>query len=125
MVLATLTTLFSRRETVPSLDEVPVGEVLLQVIGVSAAGPVDKVEVDIVEAKVLEGGVNALGDTVVPGVVKLGGNPDLLARDTRVPDTLSNLGFVAIGKGTNDGFVRLSSSRLSGKWWLLPTYVSM
>ena len=98
---------------------------LLQVVGVSAAGPVDKVEIDIVEAKVLQRGVNALSDTVVPGVVKLGGNPDLLGRDTRVLDTLSNLGFVAVGKGTDCEMVRLDSSRLFGNWWLLLTYVSM
>lgn len=73
---------------------------LLQVVGVSRAGPVDQVEVDIVEAKALERRVNALGDTVVPGVVKLGGNPDLLTGNARVTDTVTNLGLVAVSQST-------------------------
>ena len=60
----------------------------------------NKVEIDIVETKALERGVNSLRNTLVPGVVKLGGNPDLTARNTRLLDTLSNLGFVTIGKST-------------------------
>lgn len=87
---------------VPSLDEVPVREVLLLVAGVSRAGPVHQVEVDIVGSQGLQGGVNALLDTVVPGVVELGGDPDLAAGNTRVSDALTNLRLVAVGKGTAD-----------------------
>ena len=63
----------------PGLDEVPVGQVLRLVLRVGGAGPVDQVEVHVVGAEVLKGGVNALGHTVVPGVVQLGGEPDLVA----------------------------------------------
>ena len=37
---------------------------------------------------------------MVPGVVELGGNPDLLTRNTRVTDTLTNLGLVAVCQST-------------------------
>jgi hypothetical protein len=40
-----------------------------------------QVEVNIVDAEVLEGGLNAVLDTVVPGVVELGGDPDFATRD--------------------------------------------
>lgn len=83
---------------VPGLDEVPVRQVLLLVIRVRGAGPVHQVEIDIIKTKALEGGVNTLLDTVVPGVVQLGGHPDLFAGNTRLLDTLANLCFVAIGK---------------------------
>lgn len=87
---------------VPGLDEVPVRQVLLLVIRVRGAGPVHQVEIDIIKTKALEGGVNTLLDTVVPGVVELGGDPDLAAGNTRVSDTLANLRLVAVGKGAAD-----------------------
>lgn len=87
-------------ENIPGLDEVPIGKVLLQVVGVSRAGPVDQVEVDIVEAKALERRIDSLRDTVVPGVVELGGNPDLLTGNARVTDTITNLGLVAVSQST-------------------------
>lgn len=34
------------------------------------------------------------------GVVKLGGDPDLLSGNTRVLDTLSNLSLVSVGSGS-------------------------
>ena len=58
----------------------------------------DQVQVDIVQTQALERGVNALGDTLVPGVVQLGGDPDLLARNTGFADTVTNLGLIAIGE---------------------------
>lgn len=70
------------------------------VVGVGGAGPVDEVEVDIVRAETLEGGINTLLHTVVPGVVELGGDPDLATRHTGVSDSGTNFGLVTIGKGT-------------------------
>lgn len=37
---------------------------------------------------------------MVPGVVKLGGDPYLLARDARVPNSLANLRLIPVGKST-------------------------
>ena len=90
----------SPSENIPCLDEVPVGQVLRLVIGIGRAGPVDQVKVDIVQTEVLKRRFNALVDTVVPGVVELGGNPDLLTRNTGVTDTLTNLGLVAVCQST-------------------------
>lgn len=72
----------------------------------------DQIEVDIVKTKALERGVNALLDTVVPGVVQLGGHPDLFTRDTRLLDTLANLCFVAIGKSTVHPLVNICHGEL-------------
>lgn len=101
-VLVCATTAGDQTIGIPSFDVVPVGEVLRLVIGVGRAGPVHQVEVDIVGSQSLERGVNALLDTVVPGVVELGGDPDLAAGNTRVSDTLANLRLVAVGKGAAD-----------------------
>lgn len=84
----------------PGLDEVPVGQVLRQVIGVGGAGPVNQVEVDVIGAEVLEGGIDSLRDALVPGVVQLGGEPDLVAGHTGVLDTGTNLGLVAVGQSS-------------------------
>lgn len=37
---------------------------------------------------------------MVPGVVQLGGDPDLLAWDTRVPNALADLRLVPVGQRT-------------------------
>lgn len=97
----------------PGLDEVPVGKVLRQVVGVGRAGPVHKVQVDVVGAKVLQGRCDSLGDAVVPGVVELGGDPDLATRDTGVLDTGTDLSLVAVGKSTRTGDVSISYTTCS------------
>lgn len=84
----------------PGLDEVPVGKVLRQVIGVSGAGPVNQVEVDVIGVEVLERGINALSHALVPGVVQLGGEPDLVAGHAGVLDTGTDLGLVAVSQGS-------------------------
>lgn len=61
-----------------------------------------QVEVDIVYTQGLERGVDSLLDAAMPGVVELGGDPDLLARNPRVPNTLAYLRLVAICKSTVD-----------------------
>lgn len=86
----------------PGLDEVPVREVLLQVLRVGGRGPVDEVEVDVRNAERLERGGDAILHTVVPGVVQLGGDPDLLSGHTRLLDALTDLALVAVGKGGID-----------------------
>lgn len=101
-------------ELSPGLGEVPVGVVLLEVIGVGGRGPVHEVEVDVVNAEILEGRGDALFHTLVPGVVKLGGDPDLLSRDAGVLDTLANLGLVAVCEGSVDVAVTSEESSLDG-----------
>lgn len=54
---------------------------LLLVIGIRGAGPMHQVEVDIVRVQGLQRGVDSLRNDVVPGVVKLSGDPDLLTGD--------------------------------------------
>lgn len=91
----------------PGLDEVPVRQVLGLVVGVGRAGPVHQVQVDVVDAQVFEGGVDAVLDAVVPGVVQLGGDPDLVAWDAGVLDAGADLGLVAVGQGCVDVAVAL------------------
>lgn len=81
----------------PGLDEVPVRKVLGLVVGVGRAGPVHQVQVDVVDAQIFEGGVDAVLDEVVPGVVQFGGDPDLVARHAGIFDAGADLGFVAVG----------------------------
>jgi hypothetical protein len=61
-----------------------------------------EVQVNVVDAKGLQRAGNALFDALVPWVVELGGDPDLLAGNTRVLDTLANLLLVAVGKSCID-----------------------
>ena len=80
----------------PGLDVVPVIVVLLQVLRNGRRRPVDQVEVDVVSVKRLERGRDALFDALVPRVVKLGGDPDLLTRHAGVLDALAHLVLVAV-----------------------------
>lgn len=96
----------------PGLDEVPVREVLLQVVGVGRAGPVDQVEVNVVHVQILQRGSNALLDTVVPWVVQLGGDPDLIAGHAGILDSSANLGLVAVGQSSVDVAVASEQSIL-------------
>jgi len=100
------------RFVLPCLNEVPVGEVLGLVLGVGRAGPVNKVQVDVVDTEVLERGGNTLLNTVVPGVIELSGEPDLLAGHARVLDTGTDLGLVAVSKGSIDVTVALQQGIL-------------
>lgn len=82
----------------PGVDVVPVGVVLLEVVRVGAGGPVHEVEVDVVGLEVFEGLCNGLGDALVPGVVELGGEPNLLTGDARGNDAVANLFLILVGK---------------------------
>lgn len=55
-----------------------------------------KIEVDVLDAQALQRGLNALVDPLVPRVVELRGDPDLLAGDAGVLDALANFMFVSV-----------------------------
>jgi hypothetical protein len=73
------------------------------VIGICRARPVHKIKIDVFDTKALERRVNSLLNTVMPCVIKLGGDPDLFAGNTRVPDALAYFSFVTVGEGTTIG----------------------
>lgn len=73
-----------------------------------------EVKVDVVGPEILERRGDTLFDALVPGVVKLGGNPDLLTGDTGVLDTESDLSLVAVGKSSVDVTVTSEESGLDG-----------
>jgi hypothetical protein len=50
----------------------------------------------------------------VPGVVQLGGQPDLIARHARRPDALADLLLVAVGEGRVDVAVASTEGSLNG-----------
>ena len=83
-------------QLLPGLDEIPVGKVLLAVVGIGRAGPVHEVEVDVVGAEVAEGRVDACRDAVVPGVVQLGGQEDFRAGDAGFFDAEADFVLVAV-----------------------------
>lgn len=94
------TTARSIAKYIPGLNEVPVGQDLRGVIRVQRRGPVHQEKVDVVRAQGFEGSVNSFGYALVPRVIKLGGDPNLVAGDARVSDTLADLDFIAIRKST-------------------------
>lgn len=96
----------------PGLDEVPIWQVLLQIGGISRAGPVHQVQINVVGAESLQRGIDALLDTLVPWVVELGGQPDVFAGHTRVLDALANLGLISICKSSIDVAVARLQSML-------------
>jgi hypothetical protein len=61
-----------------------------------------QVQVNVVYAKALQGALNTFLNALVPWVVELGGNPDLLTWYTRIFDALADFFFVAIGKSSVD-----------------------
>jgi len=69
-----------------------------------------KVQVNIVDTQRLQRGGNAVFDAVVPWVVQLSRNPDFLARDTGILDSLANLMFIAIRKSSIDMSIPLLQS---------------
>jgi hypothetical protein len=73
-----------------------------------------EVEVNIVDAQALQRAFDALFDALVPRVVELGGDPDLLARYAGVLDALADLVLVAICKRSVDVSVTCLQSRLDG-----------
>ena len=55
-----------------------------------------KVEVDVVHLQALQRAGDALFDNMVPRVVELGGDPDLIARHPRVFDSQANFMLVSV-----------------------------
>lgn len=98
----------------PGIDKIPVVVDLLGVLPVKTGGPVHEVEVDVGGIEVLERGVNGLGDVLVPVVVQLGGEPDLLTGNARGLDALADFLLVAIGIRGVDVSVAGTQSSLDG-----------
>lgn len=59
-----------------------------------------QVKINVIGAEVLERGFNSLRHNVVPGVVQLGGEPDLIAGHAGILDTGTDLGLVAISQSS-------------------------
>jgi hypothetical protein len=57
---------------------------LLEILWCGGAGPVHEIQINVVDLEIFERRCNALLDTLVPWVVELGRDPDLLTRDTRL-----------------------------------------
>lgn len=81
----------------PGVHKVPVVVHLLGVSLDKTGGPVHQVEVNVGGIQVLERRIDSLGDMLVPVVVQLGGEPDLLAGNAGGLDTLANLLLVTVG----------------------------
>ena len=98
----------------PGIDKVPVGDVLLAVVGIRATRPVHQVQVDIAGTQVLERGIDGLGHTLVVRVVKLRRQEDLLARDPGCPDALADLLLVSVREGSIDMTIASVERRFDG-----------
>jgi hypothetical protein len=61
-----------------------------------------EVQVNVVNAERLQRAFDTLFDALVPWVVELGGDPDLLTRNARVFNTLTNLFLVPVCKSCVD-----------------------
>lgn len=98
---------------------------LLQVLRIRTTRPMHKVQINVIQPQVLQRRVNGLGHALVPGVVELGGDPDVGAGHAGVADGGADLGLVAVGEGGvdvavavgeggEDGVVDLVGGRLPG-----------
>ena len=101
-------------QLLPGVDKSPVWVVLLEIVRVGGRWPVHQVKVNVVDTERLERRLNTLFDALVPWVVELGGDPDLLTRDTRVLDTLTDLVLVAVRESSVDVAVSSEESGLDG-----------
>jgi hypothetical protein len=72
-----------------------------------------EVQVNVVKTQAFERGGDTLLDALVPWVVELCGNPDLLTGNARVLDSLTDFLFVAVGKGRVDMTVATLKSGLN------------
>lgn len=81
----------------PSVEIVPVLIDLLLARD-SRSRPVNKVQVHVIGAQVLQAGVNGLADALVVGVVELRREPDLVARNARVLDALADCFLISVGR---------------------------
>lgn len=61
-----------------------------------------KIQIQVIRLQRLQGRSQPLSDVLVPWVIKLGGEPDVLARDARGLDAVADLLLVAVGVGSVD-----------------------
>jgi hypothetical protein len=61
---------------------------------------VHQIQIDIVHLEILQRAGDALCDALVPWIVELGGDPNLLSRYTRGLDTVTDLLLIAIRERT-------------------------
>ena len=81
----------------------------------SGKGSTDhEIQVNVVNAQALQRGLDALFDALMPWVVQLGSDPDLLTWDAGVLDSLANLVLVAVRQCGVDVAVTFLESDLDG-----------
>jgi len=84
-----------------------------------------QVKIHMIRVQILERRLNSLGHDVMPRIIELRRQPYLISWNTRVLDTLPNLGFVAIRKSCVDVTVALLEGNLDGVahfgWFALPS----
>lgn len=97
-----LTRLHQLLHLAPSITEIPILIVLLSIFRRRRARPMDQVQIHVVGAELLEALGQRLGHTLVPRVVELGGQPDLVARDPRCLDAIADFPLVAVTLGGVD-----------------------
>ena len=98
----------------PRINKIPILIMMRLVIEIRRARPMHQIQVHIVSAQVAQAVVNRLGHALVPRVVELGGQPDLVARHARRLDALADLLLVAVGKGGVDVAVAGAQRVLDG-----------
>jgi hypothetical protein len=78
--------------------------------------PVEEVEVEVLEAEVLEGVLDGERDVlrVVVELEELGGDPELVTGDASLGDALTDLGLVAVSPRAVDVLVAVLESVLDG-----------
>lgn len=78
-----------------------------------------KIQIHVIGSKVLQRCSDALLDALVPWVVQLGGQEDLLAGHAGGLDAAADFSLVAVGKGSVDVAVARAESRLNGFLYLI------
>lgn len=70
----------------------------------------NQVEVDIINIEVLQRRINAVLHTVMPSVVELGRDPDFLAGDSRITNTLADLRLVTVCQCAEQSLISVRSN---------------
>ena len=99
-----------RKKGAPGLDEVPVWQVFLAILGIGRGGPMDQIQINIVDTEALERAIDRFRNTMVPGIMELGGDPDVAARNARILDSLADFGFIGVRKSAKRWVIVCQSS---------------